>query len=152
MTVGAAQSERSKRVATAVVAAALRSFAEITTVIKAFFRTSDPVSVEQRTESAAETKGVTTFQVPADTEVEVDAGTGPTAHRELGQQEIERRRSLVRAFFNDFWSGTQDKPAAFVQRLDEAEDYLNERLTANGETWRLDAETRIMLGLPPRSS
>jgi hypothetical protein len=25
-----------------------------------------------------------------------------------------------------------DKPAAFVERLDQAEDYLNERLTANG--------------------
>jgi hypothetical protein len=56
------------------------------------------------------------------------------------------------AFFNDFWSGTHDKPAAFAERLDQAEDYLNERLTANGEVWRLDAKTRIMLGLPPRSS
>jgi hypothetical protein len=41
--------------------------------------------------------------------------------------------------------------AAFVERLDQAEDYLNERLTANGEVWRLDAKTRTMLGLPPRS-
>jgi hypothetical protein len=54
--------------------------------------------------------------------------------------------------FNDFWSGTHDKLAAFVKRLDQTEDYLNERLTANGEVWRLDAKTRIMLGLPPRSS
>jgi hypothetical protein len=82
----------------------------------------------------------------------VDAGIRPTAHDELSQQEIERRRSLVRAFFNDFWSGTHDKPAAFGERLDQAEDYLNERLATDGEGWRLDAKTRIMLGLPPRSS
>ena len=68
------------------------------------------------------------------------------------QQEIERRRNLVRIFFNDFWSGTLDKPAAFVERLDAAEDYLNERLAANGEFWRVDAKTRVMLGLPPRSN
>jgi hypothetical protein len=66
-------------------------------------------------------------------------------------QEVDRRRNLVRTFFNDFWSGVSDKPAAFAQRLDEAEDYLNERLAANGEFWRLDANTRAMLGLPHRS-
>jgi hypothetical protein len=44
------------------------------------------------------------------------------------------------------------KPSAFVERLDQAEDYLNERLAASGEVWRLDATTRAMLGLPPRSS
>jgi hypothetical protein len=40
---------------------------------------------------------------------------------------------------NDFSSGAHDKPAAFVERLDQAEDYVNERLTACGEFWRLDA-------------
>jgi hypothetical protein len=44
--------------------------------------------------------------------------------------------------FNDFWSGPYEKPAAFVERLNQAEDYLNDRLTANGEVWRLDANTR----------
>jgi len=39
-----------------------------------------------------------------------------------------------------------------VERLDEAEDYLNERLAASGEFWRLDTKTRVMLGLPPRSN
>jgi hypothetical protein len=29
-------------------------------------------------------------------------------------------------WFNDYWNGAYEKPAAFVQRLDEAEDYLNE--------------------------
>jgi hypothetical protein len=153
MTVEVAQSRRSKRVTTAVVAAVLRSLVEIAAAIKAFFRASNPASVGRRSESAAvETEGVTTSQIPADAEVKMDAGIRPIAHNELSEQEIERRRSLVRAFFNDFWSGTHDKPTAFVERLDQAEDYLNERLTANGEVWRLDAKTRIILGLPPRSS
>jgi hypothetical protein len=54
--------------------------------------------------------------------------------------------------FNDFWNGAYNKPVAFAQRLDEAEDYLNARLAAHGEFWRLDADTRAILGLPPRSS
>lgn len=66
------------------------------------------------------------------------------------QQEIQRRRELVRTLFNDFWSDRDDKPAAFVDRLDEAEAYLNERLTACGEFWQIDAKTREMLGLPKR--
>jgi hypothetical protein len=64
--------------------------------------------------------------------------------------EIQRRRNLVRTFFNDFWSGSYEKPAGFLQRLDQAEDYVNDRLAANGEIWRLDSQTRVMLGLPPR--
>ena len=67
-------------------------------------------------------------------------------------QEIARRRELVRSLFNDYWSGRFDKPAAFVDRLNEAETYLNERLEASGEGWRLDAGTRKMLGLPPRGN
>ena len=66
-------------------------------------------------------------------------------------QEIQRRRDLVRILFNDFWSVSDDKPASFADRLDQAETYLNERLIACGEFWRLDANTRAMLGLPPRS-
>jgi hypothetical protein len=65
-----------------------------------------------------------------------------------GQQEIQRRRELVRILFNDFWSDRDDKPAAFVDRLNEAETYLNERLTACGEFWQLNPETRKVLGLP----
>jgi hypothetical protein len=137
MTVEVTQSRRSKQVTTGVVATVLRSLVEIGAAIKAFFRASDDAPVGRRTESAvAETEGVAIFQIPAD----------------ASQQEIERRRSLVRELFNDFWRGTHDKPAAFVERLDRAEDYLNERLRANGEVWRLDAKARIMLGLPPRSS
>jgi hypothetical protein len=68
----------------------------------------------------------------------------------LDEAEIQRRRNLVRIFFNDFWSGSYEKPAVFLQRLDQAEDYVNDRLTASGEVWRLDSQTRVMLGLQPR--
>jgi hypothetical protein len=64
-------------------------------------------------------------------------------------QEIQRRRDLVRTLFNDFWSGFDDKPTSFADRLDQAETYLNERLIACGEPWTLDAATRKLLGLPP---
>jgi hypothetical protein len=77
---------------------------------------------------------------------------GPDAAIALDQEEIQRRRNLVRMLFNDFWSGAHDKPAAFVERLNQAEDYVNERLAASGEFWQLDAKTRVMLGLPPRSN
>jgi hypothetical protein len=70
----------------------------------------------------------------------------------LDQEEIQRRRDLVRTLFNDFWSEAHDKPAAFVERLDQAEDYANERLAASGEIWQLDAKTRAMLGLPHTKS
>jgi len=68
------------------------------------------------------------------------------------QQEIQRRRELIRALFNDFWNGNEDKPVTFVDRLNQAETYLNERLTACGEPWQLDANTRKLLGLPPRAN
>jgi len=68
------------------------------------------------------------------------------------QQEIQRRRELVRALFNDFWKGNDDKPVTFADRLNQAEAYLNERLTACGESWQLDANTRKLLGLPPRAN
>lgn len=68
----------------------------------------------------------------------------------LDEREIQRRRNLVRTFLNDFWTGSYEKPAGFLQRLDQAEDYVNDRLAANGEAWRLDSQARAMLGLPPR--
>jgi hypothetical protein len=89
--------------------------------------------------------------------VTADVNVGPLGINGVGQtvpdeQEIERRRNLVRTLFNDFWSGVYEKPAAFVERLDQAEDYLNERLAASGEIWRLNTNTRLTLGLPPRSN
>jgi NADPH:quinone reductase len=65
------------------------------------------------------------------------------------QQELERRREIVRRFFNDFWRPSDDKPATFAERLNRAEGHINERLAACGETWQLDAATRKQLGLPP---
>ena len=84
--------------------------------------------------------------------VDTDAQIDSAASTVPDQEEFQRRRDLVRTLFNDFWSEAHDKPAAFVERLDQAEDYVNERLTAGGEFWQLDAKTRITLGLPPRSN
>jgi hypothetical protein len=75
--------------------------------------------------------------------ISADAGGPPT------QDEIERRRGLVRKFFNDYWSSVDDKPASFAERLDGAEGYINERVAAGGEPWQLDPATRRQLGLPP---
>ena len=65
------------------------------------------------------------------------------------QEEIERRREIVRQFFNDFWMSTDDKPRTFAERLNRAEDHINEQLAAREEGWQLDAATRKQLGLPP---
>ena len=90
--------------------------------------------------------------VTADVMVDPDAQTNRAAHIALCDQEIQRRRDWGRMLFNDFWSGAYEKPAAFVERLDQAEDYVNERLAATGEFWQLDTKTRAMLGLPPRAN
>ena len=94
------------------------------------------------------------FTVPVNAEVKVDTDTqiDSAASTVPDQEEIQRRRDLVRTLSNDFWSGAYEKPTAFVERLDQAEDYVNERLTACGAFWRLDANTRVMLGLPPRAN
>jgi hypothetical protein len=68
---------------------------------------------------------------------------GITSEASPNKQEIERRREIVRQFFNDFWVGT------FAERLNRAEGHINERLAARGETWQLDAASRKQLGLPP---
>ena len=72
-----------------------------------------------------------------------------TSEASANQQEIARRREIVRQFFNDFWRSTDDKPSTFAERLNRAEDHINERLAARGETWQLDAASRKQLGLPP---
>ena len=93
---------------------------------------------------------VKSFTAPVTTDVMVDPDVNRAAHIVLDDQEIQRRRDLVRMLFNDFWSAAYEKPAGFVERLDQAEDYVNARLAANGKAWRLDSKTRVMLGLPPR--
>jgi hypothetical protein len=74
---------------------------------------------------------------------------GVDADESPNPEEIDRRRAVVRAFFNDYWSSIEDKPASFAERLDGAEAYINERVEAGGEAWRLDPATRKLLGLPP---
>lgn len=150
------------------MASVLGWFAEIGQAAKYLLRLRLPASVENRAESAAAEVGIgdaagdnTDANLKATksgaTVFTVDVNVGPMAIKELDQtvldrQEIERRRTVVRTLFNDFWSGVHNKPGAFVERLDKAEDYLNGRLASSGEVWRLDATTRAMLGLPPRSS
>jgi hypothetical protein len=149
-----------------------RWFAQIAAaVIKSttcFLPASHSVSDGERAQSALEeagaiaaaTKNVVamtttksfTVTVRAGLKVDTDTAIDKAAATVLDQDEIQRRRDLVRMLFNDFWSGAHDKPAAFVERLDQAEDYVNERLSACGEFWQLDAATRLMLGLPTRSS
>lgn len=109
--------------------------------------------VAEATAVAADTVAVAAAGATADAKIGEDAQVGGTVAAATPEpQEIQRRRELVRKLFNDFWSGCDDKPATFVDRLDQAESYLNERLTACGEVWQLDARTRKMLSLPPRSA
>lgn len=157
MLVGSGESEAKLDIARNLGEGFWRRFAEIAAAIfkptKYFLRPSHPASAENFAQIAAVTpEAFVTSPVVADVHVDLDARIDCITQSELSSQEIERRRNLVRTFFNDFWSGAHDKPAAFVQRLDQAEDYLNERLAADGEFWRLDARTRAMLRLPPRSN
>jgi hypothetical protein len=92
---------------------------------------------------------------PSDAPPEIEIGVEPESRTFVesestpSQQEIDRRRGMVRAFFNDYWSSADDKPASFAERLDRAEGYINERVAAGGEAWRLSPGTRKQLGLPP---
>ena len=76
---------------------------------------------------------------------------GTTSEASPNQQEIARRREIVRQFFNDFWRSADAKPVTFAERLNLAEGYINERLVACGEAWQLDSAIRKQLGLPPHS-
>jgi hypothetical protein len=96
----------------------------------------------ENTDALPTTTESCTVQVAVDANISPDANINRVTHIVPDQQEIERRRRLVRMWFNDYWNGAYEKPAAFVERLDQAEDYLNERLAATGEFWRLDTNTR----------
>jgi hypothetical protein len=159
------QLRRSKPgIAAGVAATILGWFAEIGQAARYFLRLRPSASAEDRSKSAVAEVGAElpatddtarkpTASTPCATPLDVNVSpTGIVDQTVPDAREIERRRNLVRIFFNEFWSGAADKPAAFVRRLDEAEDYLNQRLTASGEPWRFDANTRIMLGLPPQSN
>ena len=175
-TVDPAQSSRRKLgISRGVVEPILRWLAEIVAAairpIRYFSRPTYPassdVTAEKRSEGVVEgaqavvtvtedavarPTTVKSFASPVTADVMVDPDVNRAAHIVIDDQEIQRRRDLVRVLSNDFWSGSYDKPATFADRLDQAEPYVNERLTACGEFWRLDAETRLMLGLPPRSN
>jgi hypothetical protein len=158
------QSSRSKPVMERVVASLLGWISEIREAAKNLLPLRHPAPTESRAESViAEARAAEADTESTDAKLTTPKSftTAPTADANVGpiaangipdQQEVERRRELVRMLFNDFWNGAYNKPVAFAQRLDEAEDYLNARLAAHGEFWRLDADTRAILGLPPRSS
>jgi hypothetical protein len=124
--------------------------------IRAESGAEEPRPVSATTEGGVETASTTatfTISVAADdAKIGQDAQVNRVAAIPPDEREIQRRRELVRALFNEFWSGRDDKPAAFVDRLDQAEACLNEQLTACGEFWQLDANTRKTLSLPLRSN
>jgi hypothetical protein len=154
---GLEQSSRSKLVTTEGVVPSILRWSAVGAaaqrLTKHFLWLRHPASGEKLVETDDVAAGaVATAPVSADVDVGPGAGINPVADTVLDQQEIERRRNLVRTLFNDFWSGVYEKPAAFVERLNQAEDYVNERLAASGEIWQLDAKARVMLGLPPTKS
>lgn len=137
----------------------LRWFAEIAAAFgkptEFFSRPRHPASdttAEKHAESAAEEAGAVATATESVVAKPKPITTTSFTDHILDQQEIQRRRDLVRILFNDFWSGSDNRPTSFVDRLDQAETYLNARLTACGEFWQLDAPTRKMLGLPQRSN
>jgi hypothetical protein len=95
------------------------------------------------------------ISVEPETRIEARSSAEPETRSSIesesapNEQEIDRRRGIVRAFFNDYWSSVDDKPTSFAERLDRAEGYINERVAAGGEAWRLGPATRKQLGLPP---
>jgi hypothetical protein len=88
---------------------------------------------------------------PASPEADGTAAAEPILEVEgpLEAGEIRRRRDLLRSLFADFWTLDEDKPKTFAERLDLAEGFINDRLAASGEPWRLNGRTREALGLPP---
>jgi hypothetical protein len=133
---------------------ARRPTSDIAAEIRAESGAEEPRPVSATTEGAVEAPSATatvTIPVAAGAKIGQDVQDSCVVPIRPDDREIQRRRELVRTLFNDFWNGRDDKPGAFVERLDQAEPCLNEQLTACGEFWQLDANTRKMLSLPPRS-
>src|SRR5262249_6834872 len=134
MPIDSADSTRLKSdTATDIGGKVLRWFAQIGAAvikpIKYFLRTSYSASDEKRAESTLEEAGpiagatenavltaTESFSVPVNAEVKVDTDAQIDS-AVPDQEEIQRRRDLVRTLFNDFWSEAHDKPTAFVERL-----------------------------------
>src|SRR6516164_6849587 len=105
---------------------------------------SDPNACSETANTMAEeAPGADSIAVRLESQISIKTGTSPN------QQEIERRREIVRQFFIDFWVSAEDKPGTFAERLNRAEGQINEQLAAREERWQLDAATRKQLGLPP---
>jgi hypothetical protein len=124
------------------MAGVLRRFAEISAAARHLLQPSHPLPLDKPAEATAAKPGAVTVStgVSAGSDVAIKSVDGFVPD----QQEIERRRNMVRTLFNDFWNGAYERPAAFAERLDQAQDYVNERLTACSESSQLDNKTRIM--------
>jgi hypothetical protein len=81
-------------------------------------------------------------------EAEIEAAPPEPVASAPARWDDESRRKLIRQLFNDYWTGVEDKPPTFAERLAMAERYINERLADCDVGWRLDAATRKQLGLP----
>jgi hypothetical protein len=88
---------------------------------------------------------ISTVEIVAATEAETGARIDTSTQ---DRPESDQRRELIRTLFNDFWTGIDEKPVTFAERLDAAEEYINARLAQRPVNWRLDPETRKQLGLP----
>jgi hypothetical protein len=76
---------------------------------------SDPNACSETANTMAEeAPGADSIAVRLESQISIKTGTSPN------QQEIERRREIVRQFFTDFWVSAEDKPGTFAERLNRA--------------------------------
>ena len=104
------------------------------------------VSIEDESRLGVGSDGPIAAEPESPISVESESLVSPELEVSPGQQEVDRRRGIVRAFFNDYWSSVDDKPASFAERLDLAEGYINERVAAGGEAWRLRSRNPQAIG------
>ena len=71
---------------------------------------SPNASSETANTMAEETPGADSVAVGDESQISIKTGASPN------QQEIERRREVVRQLFNDFWVSAEDKPGTFSVR------------------------------------
>jgi hypothetical protein len=69
---------------------------------------SPNASSETANTMAEETPGADSVAVGDESQISIKTGASPN------QQEIERRREVVRQLFNDFWVSAEDKPGTFA--------------------------------------
>src|SRR5262249_12740477 len=81
---------------------------------------SDPNARSETVDTMAEEEPVADSGAVRD-----ESQIGITSEASANQQEIARRREIVRQFFNDFWVSADDKPSTFAERLNRAEDHIN---------------------------